>query len=225
MSTKEQLPLILEAILFSAGKPLSEQQLLQLFTDEERPGLADLRQALFALQECYSTRGVELVNIASGYQFQSKIDFAVWIARLWEEKPSKYSRALLETLSLIAYRQPITRGEIEEIRGVSISTSIFKTLLEDRGWIRVVGHRDVPGRPGLYATTKQFLDYFGLHSLDQLPPLPEILALADISTEAVTQQMQLPELLQAVVIDQHKEISDEEITEVLEEILEEAIEI
>ncbi len=198
MRTNEQLPLILEAILFSAGKPLSEQQLLQLFTEEERPGLAELRQAIFKLQEHYSTRGIELVCIASGYQFQSKIDFAIWIGRLWEEKPSKYSRALLETLALIAYRQPITRGEIEEIRGVSISASIFKTLLEDRGWIRVVGHRDVPGRPGLYATTKQFLDYFGLHSLNQLPPLPEILALADINVESAAQQMQLPELTESI---------------------------
>lgn len=227
MSTKEQLPLILEAILFAAGKPLSEQQLLQLFAEEERPGLADLRQAIFTLQEFYSTRGVELVCIASGYQFQSKIDFAMWIGRLWEEKPSKYSRALLETLALIAYRQPITRGEIEEIRGVSISTSIFKTLLEDRGWIRVVGHRDVPGRPGLYATTKQFLDYFGLHSLDQLPPLPEILALADLNVESAAQQMQLPELLQAVVEDEaielatEPEIAEPEITESVEELYEE----
>lgn len=192
MSTKEQLPLILEAILFSAGKPLPEAHLLQLFADDERPSLAELRQALHELQQIYQTRGVELVCIASGYQFQSKVDFAVWIGRLWEEKPSKYSRALLETLALIAYRQPITRGEIEEIRGVSISPSIFKTLLEDRNWIRVVGHRDVPGRPGLYATTKLFLDYFGLNSLDQLPSLPEILALADMDVELQAQQMQLP---------------------------------
>jgi segregation and condensation protein B len=218
MSTKEQLPLILEAVLFSAGKPLSEQQLLQLFTDEERPGLADLRQAIFTLQEFYSTRGIELVCIASGYQFQSKIDFATWISRLWEEKPSKYSRALLETLALIAYRQPITRGEIEEIRGVSISTSIFKTLLEDRGWIRVVGHRDVPGRPGLYATTKQFLDYFGLHSLDQLPTLPEILALTDINIESAPQQMQLPELTEAAEIETTTEVLESE--EIAEEIAE-----
>lgn len=203
MSTKEQLPLILEAILFSAGKPLTEQQLLNLFDEEERPSLSEIRQALFDLQTVYSNRGVELILIASGYQFQSKIDFANWIARLWEEKPSKYSRALLETLALIAYRQPITRGEIEEIRGVSISTSIFKTLLEDRGWIRVVGHRDVPGRPGLYATTKLFLDYFGLNSLDQLPALPEILALTDldaaiqeevIAENSAALQMELPEL-------------------------------
>jgi segregation and condensation protein B len=192
MSIKEQLPLILEALLFSAGKPLTEAQILQLFLEEERPALAELRQALHDLQQIYQNRGVELVCIASGYQFQSKVDFAVWISRLWEEKPSKYSRALLETLALIAYRQPITRGEIEEIRGVSISPSIFKTLLEDRNWIRVVGHRDVPGRPGLYATTKLFLDYFGLNSLDQLPPLPEILALSDIDVELQSQQMQLP---------------------------------
>lgn len=201
MNIKEQLPLILEAILFSAGKPLSEQQILKLFKEEDQPSLSDLRQALFGLQETYSSRGIELVLLASGYQFQSKVEFAAWIGGLWEEKPSKYSRALLETLALIAYRQPITRGEIEEIRGVSISTSIFKTLLEDREWIRVVGHRDVPGRPGLYATTKAFLDYFGLNSLDQLPALPEILALTDedaieevIAQNNSAQQMDLPEL-------------------------------
>lgn len=201
MNSKEHLPLILEAILFSAGKPLSESQLLKLFSEDEMPSLSELRQAIFSLQESYAERGVELVLLASGYQFQSKVDFAKWIGGLWEEKPSKYSRALLETLALIAYRQPITRGEIEEIRGVSISTSIFKTLLEDREWIRVVGHRDVPGRPGLYATTKSFLDYFGLRTLDQLPALPEILALVDldaipdpIAANSATQQMELPEL-------------------------------
>lgn len=192
---KEQLPQILEALLFSAGRPLSEQQLLQLFSEEDRPSLGDLRQALHELENIYADRGVQLVLVASGYQFQSKIDFAPWISKLWEEKPAKYSRALFETLALIAYRQPITRGEIEEIRGVSISTSIFKTLLEDRGWIRVVGHRDVPGRPGLYATTKQFLDYFGLNSLDQLPSLPEILALSDdLNVEQAAQQLELAEL-------------------------------
>jgi segregation and condensation protein B len=201
MNTKENLSVILEAVLFSAGKPMTEQQLLALFLDEEKPTLAEVRQALFALQESYSMRGVELLHVASGYQFQSKIEFATWISRLWEEKPAKYSRALLETLALVAYRQPITRGEIEEIRGVSISTSIFKTLLEDRGWIRVVGHRDVPGRPGLYATTKLFLDYFGLNSLDQLPALPEILALTDLDAldekalaAAAQPQLELPAL-------------------------------
>lgn len=193
MNTKEKLPFIVESILFSAGKPLSEKQILQLFSDEERPTLGDLRQALHDLQTVYADRGVELVNIASGYQFQSKIEYSSWIGRLWDEKPSKYSRALLETLALIAYKQPITRGEIEEVRGVSISTSIFKTLHEDRNWIRVVGHKDVPGRPGLYATTKEFLDYFGLKSLDQLPPLPEILALVE-DYEVESAQMELPEL-------------------------------
>lgn len=201
MSTNDSLALILEAVLFSAGRPLTEQQLLQLFPEEERPTLGGLRQALEELQNKYTESALELVSIASGYQFQSKILYAEWIRRLWEEKPARYSRALLETLALIAYRQPITRGEIEEIRGVSISTSIFKTLQEDREWIRIVGHRDVPGRPALYATTKAFLDYFGLRALDQLPPLPEILALADVDieqrlSEASDQekQMLLPEL-------------------------------
>jgi segregation and condensation protein B len=189
MSTNQPLQLIIEAVLFSAAKPMTEQQLLQVFMPEEQPSLGELRQALHELQETYTTRGIELVQLASGYQFQSKIDFALWISRLWEEKPTRYSRALLETLALIAYKQPITRAEIEEIRGVSISPSIFKTLLEERGWIRVVGHRDVPGRPGLYATTKSFLDYFGLKSLEQLPALPEILALTDEYIETVETQM------------------------------------
>lgn len=201
MSTKEPLSCILEALLFSAGKPLAEQQLLQLFAEDERPTLGELRTALEELTKTYADRAIELVHLASGYQFQSKLQYAEWIRRLWEEKPARYSRALFETLALIAYRQPITRGEIEEIRGVSISTSIFKTLLEDRNWIRVVGHRDVPGRPALYATTKAFLDYFGLKTLDQLPPLPEILALSDIDinadTEPANKQMQLPELFAA----------------------------
>lgn len=211
MNTKEQLPLILEALLFSAGRSLTEQQLLQLFSEDERPTLGELRSALEELQNMYEDRGISLVSIASGYQFQSKIDYAAWIRRLWEEKPAKYSRALLETLALIAYRQPITRGEIEEIRGVSISTSIFKTLLEDRSWIRVVGHRDVPGRPALYATTKAFLDYFGLKTLDQLPPLPEILALTDIEEMDVEQnpgkqQLQLPELNEEDVVESEVEV-------------------
>lgn len=206
MSTKDQLPLIIEALLFSAGRPLTEQQLLQLFDDEAKPSLGELRQGIEDLQKVYADRAIDLVALASGYQFQSRVDYAPWIRRLWEEKPARYSRALLETLALIAYRQPITRGEIEEIRGVSISTSIFKTLLEDRSWIRVVGHRDVPGRPALYATTKAFLDYFGLKTLDQLPPLPEILALTDVdlNTEIVddkpvNNQMQLPEIFDEAI--------------------------
>lgn len=223
MSTKEPLALILEALLFSAARPLSEPQLLQLFSDEERPSLGELRQAIEEIQTKYAASAVELVSIASGYQFQSKVLYSEWIRRLWEEKPAKYSRALLETLALVAYRQPITRGEIEEIRGVSISASIFKTLLDDRSWIRVVGHRDVPGRPALYATTKAFLDYFGLKTLDQLPSLPEILALTDVDLDAKikaeneqSKQMQLPELFESAAADA-KESAEAETTEIVAE--------
>lgn len=232
MNTKEHLPQILEAILFSAGKMLTEQQILNLFEEEERPSLSEIRQAIFQLQESYAERGVELVSLASGFQFQSRVTYAAWISRLWEEKPVKYSRALLETLALIAYRQPITRGEIEEIRGVGISTSIFKTLLDDRGWIRVVGHRDVPGRPGLYATTKQFLDYFGLNSLDQLPALPEILALTDpdaidalAAANDSEKQMELPDLALAAVTAGNEEFIETELNETVEAELDESIEM
>jgi segregation and condensation protein B len=182
---------ILEATIFAAGKPLNEQQILSLFDEESKPSLGDLRQALFDLQRNYQDNAIELKLSASGYQFQSKAQFAPWVGKLWEEKPAKYSRALLETLALIAYRQPITRGDIEEIRGVSISQSIFKTIQEDRNWVRVVGHKEVPGRPALYATTKQFLDYFGLKSLDELPSLPEIMNLSDVefTEEAKVQEV------------------------------------
>lgn len=171
-----KLPQLLEAILLATNRPLSEKQLLELFDEAYVPSLNEFRQAIYELQTACEQRGIELVECASGFQMQSKAEYAPWISKLWEEKPAKYSRAFMETLALIAYRQPITRGEIEEIRGVSISSSIFKTLQDERGWIRLVGHRDVPGKPGLYATTKQFLDYFGLKSLDQLPSLPEILS-------------------------------------------------
>jgi segregation and condensation protein B len=179
MLDQEKLPFLLEAILFAAGKPLTEGELLQLFAEEEKPSLEALREALATLQNSCQQRGVELIQVASGYRFQIKLEWAPWIMKLSEEKPARYSRALLETLALIAYRQPITRGDIEDIRGVSISTSIFKTLLEDRQWIRVVGHRDVPGRPALYATTKTFLDYFGLRNLQDLPSLPDILNMGE----------------------------------------------
>ena len=174
----DELQRIVEGILLAADKPLTVAKILELFDEQERPALNELRQALHAIQESCKDRGFTLTEIASGYQFQIKQDYAKWIAKLWEEKPAKYSRALLETLALIAYKQPITRGEIEDIRGVSISSSIFRTL-DERGWIRVIGHKDVPGRPGLYATTKKFLDYFGMRSLEELPPLPEILSLEE----------------------------------------------
>jgi len=170
--TRDELAKVLEAALMASDRPLSLDVLRRLF-DEPAPTRDELRAALAALRAAYAERAVELVEVASGYRFQVRRPWADRIARLWEEKPQRYSRALLETLALIAYRQPITRGEIEEIRGVSVSSQIMRTLLE-RGWVRVVGHREVPGRPALYATTRAFLDHFGLRRLDQLPPLPEL---------------------------------------------------
>jgi segregation and condensation protein B len=167
------LKAIVEGALFAAGGPLTLEQLQSLFEEEERPERGDLASALAELAEDYGGRGVEIVQVAGGYRVQVRASVAAWVARLWDEKPARYSRALLETLALIAYRQPITRGEIEDIRGVAVTTQIVKTLVE-REWIRVVGHRDVPGRPALYATTRRFLDYFGLRSLNDLPPLSEI---------------------------------------------------
>ena len=150
--------------------------------DDDRPSKDEIRQALQSLQEEYQSRGVHLKEVASGYRMQVVEDSAPWVARLWEEKPPRYSRALLETLVLIAYRQPITRGEIEEIRGVSVSSHIVKTL-QEREWIRVLGHKDVPGKPAMYGTSREFLDYFNLKSLDELPPLSEIKDLDKIHPE------------------------------------------
>ena len=173
---------ILEGALLAAGEPLSVQRMALLFEENERPSKEEIRAAIKSVEERCKDRGYELVQVASGYRFQVRQDLAAWVGRLWQERPARYSRALMETLSLIAYRQPITRGEIEEIRGVAVSTNIIKTLLE-REWVRVVGHRDVPGRPAMYATTRQFLDYFNLKSLDQLPPLAEIKELDNLSGE------------------------------------------
>ena len=173
---------ILEGALLAAGEPLSVQRMALLFEENERPSKDDIRAAIKAVEERCEDRGYELVQVASGYRFQVRQNLSTWVGRLWQERPARYSRALMETLSLIAYLQPITRGEIEEIRGVAVSTNIIKTLLE-REWVRVVGHRDVPGRPAMYATTRQFLDYFNLKSLDQLPPLAEIKELDNLSGE------------------------------------------
>lgn len=164
---------IVEGALLAAGGPLTLDRILGLFPDEERPSRDEVLDILSSLERDYRGRGIELTQVAGGYRVQVRKEMAPWVARLWEEKPARYSRALLETLSLIAYRQPITRGEIEEIRGVAVSTNIVKTLTE-REWIRAVGHRDVPGRPALYATTRKFLDYFGLRCLNDLPTLAEI---------------------------------------------------
>lgn len=173
---------ILEGALLAAGKPLSVAQISALFDDNDRPENTEIREALKEVAERCEDRGFELQEVASGFRFQVRQSLSTWVGRLWVERAPKYSRALLETLALVAYRQPITRGEIEEIRGVAVSTNIIKTLHE-REWIRVVGHRDVPGRPAMYATTKQFLDYFSLKSLDQLPALAEIRDLETLNAE------------------------------------------
>ncbi|NLO79949.1 MAG: SMC-Scp complex subunit ScpB [Xanthomonadaceae bacterium] len=169
---------ILEAALLAAGEPLPLERLQELFPEAERPSRAELRQALAELAEQLAGRSIELKEVASGYRLQVRREFSPWVSRLWEERPTRYSRALLETLAVIAYRQPVTRAEIEEIRGVSIGTPIIRTL-QEREWIRVVGHRDVPGRPAMYGTTKQFLDYFNLKSLSELPTLLELRSLDD----------------------------------------------
>ena len=179
-----ELPLksILEAVLLAAGRPLDLDQMQELFEEDERPAKSDLRQALKELTEDYQDRGMELKEVGSGHRIQARNDYAGYVSRLWEERAPRYSRAMLETLSIIAYRQPITRGEIEEIRGVAVSSNIVKTLTE-REWIRIVGHRDVPGRPALLATTRKFLDYFNLKSLDELPTLAEIRDFESINRE------------------------------------------
>lgn len=166
---------ILEAALQAAGKPLSLERMRELFDEPSAPSLEELRQALARLAQDLAARSVELREVASGWRLQVRDDYSPWVSRLWEERPQRYSRALLETLSLIAYRQPITRGEIEDVRGVAVSSQIIRTLLE-REWVRVVGHREVPGRPAMYATTRQFLDYFNLRSLADLPPLVDLRA-------------------------------------------------
>lgn len=173
---------ILEAALLAAPQPLTVAQLTDLFGEGEAPPADDIRRALHALQEDSASRGVELLEVASGFRYQVRAEIYPHISRLWAEKPARYSRALLETLALIAYRQPITRGEIEAIRGVAVNSQIIRTL-EEREWIRVVGHRDVPGKPALFGTTRAFLDYFNLKSLDQLPPLSALQELPDIEPE------------------------------------------
>jgi segregation and condensation protein B len=172
---------ILEAALLAWGQPLSIEQMREMFDESERPEAASVRRALAELARDCEGRTVELVEVASGWRIQVRRAFSARISRLWQERPARYSRALLETLALIAYRQPITRGEIEDVRGVTVNPNIVRTLTE-RGWIRVVGHREVPGHPELLGTTREFLDYFGLKSLDELPPLA---ALKDIENVGI----------------------------------------
>jgi segregation and condensation protein B len=186
MNEHDDLKHLIEATLLAAGRPVTTEQLLELFDERERPTSEQLRTAIDMLAAEYESRGIELIEVASGWRVQVRARCADVVSRLWQERPSRYSRALLETLALIAYRQPITRSEIEEIRGVSISSTIMRTL-QERNWIRVVGHREVPGHPELLGTTREFLDYFGLRSLDQLPTLAE---LRDVETIGV--QLELP---------------------------------
>jgi segregation and condensation protein B len=178
----EPLSTLLEAVLLAAGRPVSIEQMLELFEEHQRPTADEVRAALAGLAGACEDRAFELREVASGWRLQVRAAHADIVSRLWQERPSRYSRALLETLSLIAYRQPITRGEIEDIRGVTVSSTIMRTL-QERSWIRVVGHREVPGRPELLGTTREFLDYFGLRSLDDLPTLAELRDLDDIKVQ------------------------------------------
>jgi len=180
-----QLLQLVEAAIFAAEKPLSRAELQASVLEGFNVSAKRLLQCLEQLQDDYSARGIQLMETASGYRFQTRPELSESLARLWPERSPRYSRAVLETLALIAYRQPITRGEIEQIRGVSVSSQIMRTLTE-RGWVKVVGHKEVPGRPGLYATTEAFLDYFGLRHLDQLPPLAEFAALQPAVAELLT---------------------------------------
>ena len=177
---------IVEAILLAAGRPVTVPQIIELFDAFERPPAEDVRAALLELTGRYAGHGIEVAEVASGWRVQVRPQHSEVVSRLWQERPTRYSRALLETLALIAYRQPITRGEIEEIRGVTVASTIMRTL-EERNWVRVVGHREVPGHPELLGTTREFLDYFGLRSLDELPTLAELQDIEDLNV-----QLELP---------------------------------
>ncbi|MGP0173260.1 SMC-Scp complex subunit ScpB [Pseudomonas sp. NCHU5208] len=196
LSDPKDLAQLLEAFLLASGKPQSLERLYELLEEGERPEPAQFKAALEVLRQSCEGRAFELREVASGYRLQVRERFAPWVGRLWEERPQRYSRALLETLALIAYRQPITRGEIEEVRGVAVNSNITKTLLE-REWIRVVGYRDVPGRPAMFATTKGFLDHFNLKSLDELPPLAALRELEPEPQLALDDEAEVPAGLQA----------------------------
>ncbi|HVE43721.1 MAG TPA: SMC-Scp complex subunit ScpB [Gammaproteobacteria bacterium] len=210
--TAEKMRQILEAALMVAGHPLTIAQLQKLFPEEEKPSAADLLPAIEAIRARYQDSGIELQEVASGYRFQARADLSPWLSRLWEERAPRYSRAFLETLAIIAYKQPITRAEIEEIRGVTVSSHIMKTL-QDREWIRILGYRDLPGKPAILGTTKAFLDHFNLKSLTDLPPLTTFktleaqeaqiqiqLALDEAQPEPVNSDL-IPEESEALVIE------------------------
>jgi len=188
---KDKLKPIVEALIFSSRKPLSIDNIKDALEVDFMPSRRLLKEVISCLVLDYDGKGIELVELAGVYRFQTRSVYSEWVQRLWEEKPQKYSRALLETLALIAYRQPITRGDIEEVRGVVVSSTIMKTLLE-RNWVKVIGHREVPGRPAIYATTKQFLAHFNLKTLEELPTLAEIRDI-DLISKEVNAQLELVE--------------------------------
>ena len=215
-----KVKMIVEGLLLAAGRPLTLDNIIQVFSKEEQPDRKELIAVMDSIAEECDGRGFELKEVASGYRFQVKQVLSEWVAKLWEERPPRYTRALLETLALVAYRQPITRGDIEEIRGVGVSSNIIRTLL-DREWIRVVGHRDVPGRPAMFATTKQFLDYFNLKSLQDLPPLSEIKDLAEDEPEFDLEDdlagQRILELPEEVVDENSIELSESDKAELIAE--------
>jgi segregation and condensation protein B len=187
MATPEKTQMIIEAALMVAGHPLTIAALQNLFSEEERPIAADIKTYLAAIKLRFQDTGIELQEVATGYRFQAKAELSPWLSRLWEERSPRYSRAFLETLAIIAYKQPITRAEIEEIRGVTVSSHIVKTL-QEREWIRIIGYREVPGRPALYGTTKDFLDHFNVKTLNELPTLAEF---KDLAAQDVQVQLAL----------------------------------
>jgi segregation and condensation protein B len=221
MKDMQYLKMFIEAALLASDHPLTIDQIKQLIDENERPETQEIREALTQLAADCENRGIELAEVASGFRYQIKIQFGSRIGKLWQEKPPRYSRALLETLALIAYRQPITRAEIEDIRGVVVSTHIIKILLE-REWVRVVGHRDVPGKPALYATTRQFLDYFNMKSLSELPTLTEIQNLDHLAEQLEVQGnsavVQIALENQSEQIEGNAETINDEITDEVEDV-------
>ena len=200
----EELKPVVEGLIFAADEPMSIKDLFAIFNEQAAIEQVQIKEVLDLLKEDYEGRGLELKEVGSGFRFQVRENHAEWVAKLWQERPARYSRASLETLALIAYRQPITRAEIEDVRGVSVSSNIIKALLE-REWVRVVGHRDVPGKPALYSTTKEFLDYFNMKSLEDLPPLSE---LKDI--DAINEQLNLSEGIEKAESDEQNSTSEDD---------------
>ncbi len=208
---------IIESAMLAAGGPLSIDQLKALFGDDNGPDKKEIREVINALQAEYAERGIEIREVASGFRIQVRESMGQWLGKLWEDRPPRYTRALMETLAIVAYRQPVTRGDIEEIRGVAVSTNIIRTLLE-RDWIKVVGHRDVPGKPAMFSTTRFFLDYFGLKKLDDLPPLAELAALEpiEVQLDLGTADQELTEEEQQVVAGQDEAAATDD-TDTLDE--------